>query len=144
MPLELSFNAEQLSTMISHAVAPAFLLNAVAALAAILIGRLRGVTERIRELNQISDADSARHWLKSDIVRLQRREKLLNSALSLAIVAGIGITALLLIGFLFAFMGFRHEPGAGLLFIVALCFLLASLFRFLQDVRLSLSELDHH
>ena len=144
MPTEISVNAEQLSTMISHAVAPAFLLGAVAALVSILITRMTGVTDRIRNLNQIADDDSARGWLKADIARLERREVLLNHALFLGVTGGICITILLLVGFVFAFLGYRHEPGAGALFIVALCLLVGSLFRFLQDVSISLSTHDHH
>ncbi|MCA1405332.1 DUF2721 domain-containing protein [Ensifer sp. IC3342] len=141
---ELSVDAAQLSTMISHAVAPAFLLNAIAALVTILVGRMARVTDRIRSLNQISDDDISRVWLKADIARLKRREALLHNALHLAVFGGIGVTVLLLMGFLVAFLGYRHEPGAAVLFIVALCFLLGSFVRFLQDVRLSMSEPDHH
>jgi uncharacterized protein DUF2721 len=141
---EISFNVEQLSTIISHAVAPAFLLGAVAALVSILITRMTAITDRIRDLNQIADDDTARIWLRVDIARLKRREKLLNQALQLAVASGICITFLLFVGFVFAFLGYRHEPGAGALFIVALCLLGGSLFRFLQDVRSSLSEHDHH
>ncbi|TCL71359.1 DUF2721 domain-containing protein [Rhizobium sp. BK251] len=140
----MSVDADQLSTMISHAIAPAFLLSAIAALVSILINRMADVTERIRTLNQISESDAERAWLKADTARLQKRERLLNSALHMGVIGGIGITCLLLLGFVVAFFGYRHEPGAALLFVVALCFLLASLFRFLQDVRLSLSEHDHH
>jgi hypothetical protein len=141
---EISINIEQLSTIISHAVAPAFLLGAVAALVSILITRMTAITDRIRDLNQIADDDTARIWLRADIARLKRREKLLNQALQLAVASGICITFLLFVGFVFAFLGYRHEPGAGVLFIVALCLLGGALFRFLQDVRISLSEHDHH
>ena len=65
-----SINVEQLSTMISRAVAPAFLLGAVAALVSILIRRMAGITDRIRNLNQIADDDTPRMWLKADIARL--------------------------------------------------------------------------
>jgi uncharacterized protein (DUF58 family) len=62
----------------------------------------------------------------------------------MAVLAGIGVTFLLLFGFVVAFTGYRHEPGAAFLFIAALCFLTASFFRFLQDIRLSQSEHDEH
>lgn len=140
MPVDV----EQLSTMIAHAVAPAFLLAAIAALVSILINRMTGVTDRIRNLNRIADDDDARKWLKADIARLNRRELLLNQSLQLAVIGAIGIAILLLLGFVAAFLGYRHEPGAGVLFIVSLCSLVGSLFRFLQDVRIALSEHDHH
>jgi hypothetical protein len=144
MPFAISANVEQLSTMISHAVAPAFLLASIAAFVSILINRMAGITDRIRNLNQIADDDTARVWLKADIARLKRREILLNQSLQMAVIGGIGITVLLLAGFVIAFLGYRHEPGAAVLFIGSLCFLVVALFRFLQDVRIALSELDHH
>ena len=137
-------NVDQLSTMIAHAVAPAFLLAAIAALVSILINRLKEVTDRIRTINQIADDDTARTWLKDDIARLKRREILLTQSLQLAIIGALGIAILLLVGFVVAFLGYHHELGAGLLFIVSLCLLVGSLFRFLQDIKISLSEHDHH
>ena len=144
IPAEMSVDANHLSTMITHAVAPAFLLGAVAALVSILIRRMTEIVDRIRSLNQIADDDTKRKWLKDDIARLKRREILLNHALYLAVIAGFCVTILLLLGFVTSFLGFRHEPGAGALFIVTLCLLGGSLFRFLQDIRIALSEPDHH
>ena len=121
-----------------------FLLGAVSALVSILITRMTAITDQIRNLHQIADDDAARQWLKADIGRLKRRETLLKHSLFLAVTAGICLTILLLLGFIVAFLGYGHEPGAGVLFIVALGLLVGSLFRFLQDVRISLSEHDHH
>ncbi len=136
----MSVEADQLSTMINHAVAPAFMLNGVAAMVAVLVNRISTVTERIRNLREIDEADLVRARLKQEIGELRRRELLLNSALHLAVLAGIGVTLLLLFGFVVAFLGYRHEPGAAVLFIASLCFLAGSLFRFLQDIRLSQGE----
>ena len=41
-------DTDQLSTMISHAVAPSFLLTAIAALMSILIARMTRITDRLR------------------------------------------------------------------------------------------------
>ena len=136
----MSVEADQLSTMINHAVAPAFMLNGVAAMVAVLVNRISSVTERIRNLREIDEADLVRAKLKQEIGELRRRELLLNSALHLAVLAGIGVTLLLLFGFVVAFLGYRHEAGAAVLFIASLCFLAGSLFRFLQDIRLSQGE----
>ncbi|MBZ9790308.1 DUF2721 domain-containing protein [Rhizobium sp. 3T7] len=138
----MSVEADQLSTMINHAVAPAFMLNGVAAMVAVLVNRISGVTERIRNLREIDEGDVSRVWLKQEIGELRRRELLLTSALHMAVLAGIGVTLLLLFGFVIAFLGYRHEPGAAVLFIAALCFLAGSLVRLLQDIRLSQREHD--
>ena len=137
----VSVEADQLANMISHAVAPAFMLNAVAAMVAILASRISGVTERIRKLREIDESDT-RAWLKKEMTELRRRERVLNNALHLAVLAGIGVTFLLIFGFVIAFVGYRHEPGAAVLFMAALGFLAASLFRLLQDIRLSQIEHD--
>ena len=137
----VSVEADQLANMISHAVAPAFMLNAVAAMVAILANRISGVTERIRMLRELDESD-ARAWLKKEMAELRRRERVLNNALHLAVLAGIGVTFLLIFGFVIAFVGYRHEPGAAVLFMAALGFLAASLFRLLQDIRLSQIEHD--
>jgi hypothetical protein len=141
---EMSVDADRLSTMINRAVAPSFMLNGVAAMVAVLVNRISGVTERLRSLHEIDESDVARAWLRKDLGKLRRRERLLNSALHLAVLAGIGVTFLFLLGFIIAFVGYRHEPGAAVLFMAALCFLAASLFRLLQDIRLSQSEHDDY
>jgi hypothetical protein len=138
------FDPDQLSTMIAHAVAPAFLLGAIVALVSILLARMTAVTDRIRSLNRIADDDTERRWLKDDVARLKRRLVLLNQSLFLAVTSGICITILLLVGFVVALFGYRHEPGAGALFILSLCLLVGSLLQFLRDIRMSLSEHDNY
>jgi hypothetical protein len=70
----------QLSQVMVQATAPAFILGAVAGFVSILLGRMTSVIDRIRSLNEIADGDTARVHLKSDIPRLRKRAKLLNSA----------------------------------------------------------------
>jgi hypothetical protein len=64
---------DQLSQVISHATAPAFLLGAVAGFVSILITRMNGIIDRSRSLNTIADDNSARAPLKADIPRLRHR-----------------------------------------------------------------------
>jgi hypothetical protein len=136
--------ADQLSQIMSHAIAPAFLLGAVAAYISILLSRMTTVVDRIRSLNDIADEDAARVRLRSDIPRLKRRAELLNKATYLALGSGICTTFLLILGFVMAFFGFQHEYGVGLLFIVAVCLMGASLARFAQEVRIALHEFEHY
>src|SRR6266446_515773 len=78
----------QLSQVMVQATAPAFILGAVAGFISILLGRMTSVIDRIRSLNEIADGDTARAHLKSDIPRLRKRAKLLNSATRLALASG--------------------------------------------------------
>jgi hypothetical protein len=66
------------------------------------------------------------------------------AATYLALTSGICTALLLVVGFASAYLGIRHEYGAGLLFAVAISLLGAALFKFGQEVRLGLSEADHY
>src|SRR5262245_19345674 len=65
-----------LSQVISHATAPTFLLGAVAAFIAVLVGRMNNIIERSRAINAIPDKDPIRGHLKADLPRLRRRARL--------------------------------------------------------------------
>ena len=132
--------ADQLSQILSHAIAPAFLLGAVAGYISILLTRMTTIIDRIRSLNDIADEDAARIRLRSDIPRLKRRAELLNKATDLALASGICTTLLLILGFLMAFFRIRHEYGVAVLFVIAVCLIGASLVRFAQEVRIALHE----
>jgi hypothetical protein len=43
-----------------------------------------------------------------------------------------------------AFFGFRHEPGVAVMFVLALGLLGASLLTLAREVRIALTEFDHH
>jgi hypothetical protein len=139
-PMDLS----QLSQVISHATAPAFLLGAVAGFVSILIARMNGIIDRIRSLNSIADDDSARARLKSDIPRLKHRAQLMNDAIYLAVGSGICTTVLVILAFASAFVGVRHEQLVSVLFVIALGLLGAALFTLAREVRIALSEFDHY
>jgi hypothetical protein len=137
-------DAGQLSQVMAQSTAPAFILGAVAGFTSILLSRMTNVLDRIRSLNDIADGDTSRAHLKADIPRLRQRAKLLNSATYLALTSGICTALLLVVGFVSAYLGIRHEYGAGMLFAVAISLLGIALFRFGQEVRLGLSEADHY
>ena len=137
-------DAARLSQVMLEATAPAFVLGAVAGFVSILTGRMTSVVDRIRQLNDVSDNDSSRAHLKSDIPRLRRRAQLLSSATSLALASGMCTSLLLVVGFGSAFLRLQHAYGAGILFAVAVVLLGASLFRFGQEVRIGLSEADQY
>ena len=136
--------SEQLSRVIAQATAPSFLLGAVSGFVAVLMGRMNGVIDRIRALNAIPDGDAARAFLKADLPRLQRRAKVLNDAIYLAVGAAICTTLLVIMAFISAFLGQRHEPGAAVMFVVALMLMCASLITLAREVRIALTEYDHH
>src|SRR5262245_35901913 len=55
---------DQLSRIISHATASAFLLGAVAGFVSILIARMNRIIDRVRSLHMITDDDASRVHLR--------------------------------------------------------------------------------
>jgi magnesium-transporting ATPase (P-type) len=134
----------QLSQVISQAAAPAFLLGALAAFIAVLISRLNRIIDRTIALNAIADRDEARFRLKADIPRLLRRAAMLNRAIFWAVIGSITITFMVIVAFVSAFLRIQHEYGVAALFVVALVAFTVSLIDFAREVRIALSEYDHH
>jgi hypothetical protein len=133
----------QLNQIIAQITAPAFLLGAVAAFVAVLIGRMNRVIDRSQILNAISDGERTRVHLKADIPRLMRRAELLNKAILLCIISAITTSLLVIVAFATAMFNAQHEYGVAVLFMVALAFFTASLFYLALEVRIALNDLDH-
>jgi hypothetical protein len=133
----------QLSHVISQAAAPAFLLGALAAFIAVLISRLNRIIDRTIVLNGITD-DDVRCRLKADLPRLMRRAAMLNRAIFWAVIGSIAVTLLVIVAFVSAFFAIQHERGVAILFIASLAAFTASLVDFAREVRIALSEFDHH
>jgi hypothetical protein len=135
---------DHLSQVISHVVAPAFLLGAVASFISILVTRMSGVVDRIRSINDIPDEGHAKSRLKADLPRLRRRAALLHRAIFLAINSGIVAAILIVAAFAFALVGRSHAWTAAILFIISLGLLCASLVVFALEVKIGLDEYDHY
>jgi Protein of unknown function (DUF2721) len=136
-------SSDQLSAIFEHAAAPAFLLAGVGAFISVLMSRAASVVDRIRTLSDISD-DDGRAKLKADIPYLKRRAILLHSAAYTALLSAMVTTLLLAVSVLTAFMGLQHAFGGALLFGVATALLTVALFRFSQEIRVALTELDKY
>ena len=134
----------QLSHVISQAAAPAFLLGALAAFIAVLIGRLNRIIDRTIYLNGIPDEDTPKSRLKADLPRLIRRAAMLNRAIFWSVMGSISISILIIVAFVSAFFQIQHERGVALLFIVSVAAFTVSLVDFAREVRIALSEFDHH
>jgi len=137
-------SVSQLSQVISQAVAPAFILGALAAFISVLILRMNRVVDRSQSLNAIGDGDTARARLKADLPRLKQRAALLNGAILYATVSAIFATLLILVAFVIAFFGVEHERGIAVLFIVTLGFFAAALVNLARETRIALHEFDYY
>lgn len=137
-------SVSQLSQVISQAIAPAFLLGALAAFISLLILRMNRVVDRSQSLNAIGDSDAARARLKEDLPRLKQRAALLNRAILYASISAIFATLLVMVAFVSAFFGIEHERGIAVLFIVNLGFFAAALINLARETRIALHEFDYY
>jgi Protein of unknown function (DUF2721) len=138
-------SVSQLSQVITQAIAPAFLLGALAAFVSVLTLRMNRVVDRSQMLlNAIDDADEARAQLKGDLPRMRHRAILLNNATFFATLSAISATLLVMVAFVSAFFGIQHERGIAVLFVITLGFFAAALVDFARETRIALHEFDYH
>jgi hypothetical protein len=130
--------------VIAQAIAPAFILGALAAFISLLILRMNRVVDRSQTLNAIGGDNPARVHLKSDLPRLKQRAVLLNRAILYAALSAIFATLLVMVAFVNAFFGIRHERGIAVMFIVTLGFFAASLINLARETRIALHEFDYY
>jgi hypothetical protein len=136
-------SVSQLSQVISQAVAPAFILGALAAFISVLTLRMNRVVDRSQALNAIGE-DPARAHLKGDLPRMKQRAVLLNNAILFASLSAIVATLLVMVAFVSAFFGIEHERGIAVLFILTLLFFAASLINFARETKIALHEFDYY
>ena len=137
-------DSNQLSNIFAQAVAPAFLLGAVAAFISLLMLRLKAVIDRLDSLTKVAAGDSGQTKLKTEIDQLKSRAVLLNSATYLALGAGICTSLLLMISFASALFRLQHVYGGALLFGLANALLTFSLYKFAKEVKAGLSEIERY
>lgn len=134
---------DQLSQVISHSIAPAFMLGAMSAFVSMLSSRIEVVLGRIRDLNAIPADDSDRAPLKQDVQRLTRRLRLLRRALLLSVAAGFVTTLLMVTSFALAIFGIQHVWSVAVFFIIALSLFSAAILTVGLDGIISVSRYDH-
>jgi hypothetical protein len=134
---------DHLSQIIVQVTAPAFLLGAVASFLSVLISRLNRVIDRTQAINAIKAKDKSRSRLKSDVPRLIRRASLLNKSILFAAFSAIVTASLVIVAFVSALFGVRHEYGVAVLFISALACFTLSLIELAREIRVALHEFDY-
>jgi hypothetical protein len=137
-------SATQLSQVITQAIAPAFLLGALAVFISVLTLRMNRVVDRSQMLNAIDDKDTARARLKTDLPRMRQRSILLNNATLFSTFSAIFATLLVMVAFVTAFFDIQHERGIAVLFVITLGFFAAALVNFARETRIALHEFDYH
>ena len=130
--------SNQLSLVISQAAAPAFLLGAVASFLAVLVAHMSRIIDRARAINTTPDQDPNKAARKATLPHLKLRATLVNWA----VASGISTCLLMIAGFGSAYFGFRHEPGAAILFTLSLGLFTFSPISFAREVKVAMSQTE--
>jgi hypothetical protein len=130
-------DVDQLSSVISHATAPAFMLGAVAAFLSILIQRMERLSDRLRALR----ADSAVDPTSALSQTLARRVLLLGRAIYFGVLSALMTSALLIGAFASALLGVGHGAIVAIMFAAALALLMACLVNLALEIRIQLATL---
>jgi hypothetical protein len=136
-------SATELSQVIGHVIAPAFILGAVSGFISVLVTRLNRIIDRCRIVQTIQEHDPMQKLLLSDLPRLNRRAALINHALFFAVASALVTILLMIVAFVDAFFDLPHERGVAILFIIALLLLGFSLFNFAREIRIALNDLNN-
>jgi Protein of unknown function (DUF2721) len=139
----LKLSLREIPHVIALAMAPAFLLGVVAALSALVAGKVTSIVMGIRTLNTIEDADRVRAHLKADIPRLKRCAKLVGRSLVFLVGAGFVTASLMVLAFIGALMKWQHETAVAVLFVIALALLAAAFGYLLCEALIWHHEFDH-
>jgi len=131
----------QLSEVISHSIAPAFILGAVSGFISVLVTRLNRIIDRCRWA-QGTEPTMERHY--PDLLALNRRAALINHALFWSVASALVTILLMILAFTDAFLELPHEKGVALMFAVALILFGVSLVNFALEIRIAIKDPNNY
>ena len=132
---------DHLSTAITHATAPAFMLGAVAGFLSILIARMERVGDQYRALRS-GGLDYPEPSVRDAVAKsFARRMQLLGRAIYYAVLSALVTAALLIAAFLAALAGIGHGGVVALMFVVALALLMISLTELTREIRVHIAAM---
>jgi len=140
----LSFNTiGEVSHIIQLAVAPAFLLTAIASMMTVMINRLARLIDRARLLESRLEHGPNENivLLHADLGTLSHRAKLINIAITLCTITAVMICSVIAILFLGNFFQFNMSIPIALLFILAMLLLVSGLGIFLREIFIATKNL---
>lgn len=130
-------------TTIQLALAPAFLLVAMASILNVVTGRLARVVDRARDLQkQHGETIGSEHArVVRELRRLDRRMDVVNWSILLCVLSGIVVCVLVAMLFLLGAGQRGLDVPVAAAFIIAMLLLLAALVTFLVEVRLGIATI---
>jgi Ni/Fe-hydrogenase subunit HybB-like protein len=125
--------------LIQLAIAPVFLLNAVASIIGVLINRLSRAVDRIRVLDERLNQKEGKNveWNESERQVLRRRLRLIYLALTCEVLCALFVGLLIAAGFVGAIAGANFSLGIAALFVLAMAAFIGGLTVFLREIFLA-------
>lgn len=132
-------NLSDVTHLIQLAIAPVFLLNAVASIIGVLINRLSRAVDRIRTLDdRLSRAElKDRERAERELQVLRRRLWLIYTALVCEVLCALFVGLLIAAGFVGAMLGAKVSLGIACLFLLAMAAFIVGLTVFLREIFLA-------
>ena len=131
--------------VIQLAVAPVFLLTAIAALITTLNARLGRIVDRMRVIQDQSEAGLADRsaGVKMELHLLSRRIRIMYFAIFSAVIAGLMVCLVVAGAFVGALLAFDLAKAVAVVFILAMCALIICLSLFLREIYLAVTTGPH-
>jgi len=128
-----------ITRVIQLAIAPVFLLSAIATIINVLITRLSRAVDRRRTLEEHLSIYQDEHLEQAiaELRMLQKRIVIVLWAVSLAVLAGLLVCLLVGTAFAGAYMGLDLTRGIAILFIAAVLALTGCLILFLREISIA-------
>lgn len=133
-------SVETLAGLIQLAVAPVFLLAAIAGMLSVMSTRLGRIIDRARIIERrIPQAmrDEQRALLRNEVSTLWQRIALINWAIRLCVTGALAVCTVIMAIFVGEFVEFNLGTLIGILFVIAMALMIAGLLFFLREVNVS-------
>ena len=133
---------DDVTHLIQLAIAPVFLLNAVASIIGVLINRLSRAVDRTRvldeRLNQADHQHAERNKHEREVLR--HRMRLIYLALTCEVLCALFVGLLIAAGFVGAIAGANFSSGIAGLFVLAMAAFIGGLTVFLREIFLAVAS----
>ena len=132
---------------IQLAVAPVFLLTAIATVINVLSGRLSRIVDRRRVINGRIAAAASSNQVADDVEELElleRRGKLIYHAMFFSVLGALLVCLVVATAFLGTMVSFDVGVGVAAFFVLAMASLILSLTHFLREVCLVVRSRGQH
>ena len=134
-----------ITRVIQLAIAPVFLLTAIASIINALLGRLGRAVDRRRVVEaQIASADTQDQDAITELILLGRRIQLVLWSIGFAVMSGLLVCLLIATAFLGAYTSLDLSRTVAILFIAAVFALTGCLLLFMREVFLAAISVQHN